>query len=586
MSAFAEALQRRNVKAVYFVDDGNATPRIRDVDEAIEATAQIPPRRLKNLIKKDERFAKLLAKKEEVSELPREEQRSELKPLVELLVEEHSLASKDFDLMAEVFFQGQKYDVLEKLKLAVPEGLLHSFTFGDWLKRGTEIVKNTTADSRILVLLDEVNDREKDVPLDGLRALVDLWKNHSDSIGRVDVIVVTSNCEPTGEFDEAKRLLEDLRQALQGQENARSIVRAFVLSKGRFNGRRPLDEDLLAHMNRLDATDLRGELIRIALAEMTSAVRESVSWLEQIPLSEFHGSIFISADNEGTSEVDVLMRLVNLKQRAALESNLKKGPLREQVEKMRRFSLRAFDAEQAKFAKSELKDLRVQEFERPGSHVNGMQQTLACGDVFEITFEDGEAVDVILLANPCDVAIRPDGQRKLQRGWLVKMERLAVRDLAGKQGTPPLVYRIATGESDEDIVYVFNNSSVDSIDLGVLDWCWTNPEGRAACFPKQIRDGYSFLLKPQHMRLRSLEARIARGGFCDLELWGKKVASMRSEVEVVTIDEMSFASEIVFPISRKWRMSVEFANAALAGLAQAIARPAFGHDFSRVDYPA
>ena len=176
--------------------------------------------------------------------------------------------------------------------------------------------------------------------------------------------------------------------------------------------------------------------------------------------------------------------------------------------------------------------------------------------------------------------------RKAKRGWLVPLRkdtRQNLEEIIKKSGDgATLLYKLYTGSEEKDVGYLFTNSSVDAIDLDVLDLCWTNVGGRATLDPATLAQSRESILLAQKKRVEILAKRAGEGRFHDIELFGADYRPTRSEVAKVVVGSLKMGTRIEYPIARVFSLAPEFAAAALSSLSQSIARPAFGHDFVRV----
>ena len=350
-----------------------------------------------------------------------------------------------------------------------------------------------------------------------------------------------------------------------------------------------VEQQLVIHIDRITATEIKTELVEIAGALLHSAVDESIKFLEDIPLVAFRGSVFQSSEAEGSAEIDTLLRLAGIHQRARLEESLSNNRnLSSRIVEMRRFSSRPVDIQLSNASQTELRKLRQQEFERPGSQVNPILAPITSGDVFRLSLvSNGQSIEkhAVLLANPCDLMLRTKtGTRQLNRGWLVEVARdtkRAIKKLPkGKNGLP-LAHILETGHRPEDLAYLFDHSNIESIDLDILDLCWTNTKGHSQLNPTSAKKAYDFVLPSQQKRLENLAQRAADRKFGRVELWGSELAAVCKRRKAAEIGSTHVSTQVSYSIFRMWRLAPEFASAVVTSMSQSIARPAFGHDFLR-----
>lgn len=582
-----ELLKERGFKAVYCIDDENAVPHIDSLEALARAVVLATSRRRKRLAQEDAFFNDVLPIAGRDGADTESRQADVRAWLEEQDPEELSQARLQF--ARKVIYEGYTGPTHDRLRKQLHEAEveLRAFSFREWKEAGHELLATASMESRILLLVDEINDVEPEVDLNGQDVLADVYATQQDRLAFIDAIVVTSNCEPDAELEESQKIYEEVVGILHARGLEQSFKKVFVLSKERLS-----DHSLVTsfewHLNRIEAARLSIDLAEATKQVLESAVGESLDWLKRIPLLEFHHSIFVTATNEGAAEIDTLIRLASIKQRVALEKLLRDNAhVQTLIEEMRKMTRTGLGAASSTFSTPMLKKLREEEFERAGDHINVLRAPLASGDVFKIrlTSTTGEESEqfAMLLVNPCDLVIRQDGKRKLTTGLLVEVEKVqrqqAEQTAAAQKSGPPLTYRLATGHADDDIVYVFQNSRVESVPLYVLDLCWTNARGTVELIPSDIVATSESLTPPQRARLMNLVERSEQARFSRLEMWGHDVLHTRSQVSTETIQQVQAGWSVAYPIQRVWRLAPEFAAAALAALAQSLSRPVFGHDY-------
>jgi hypothetical protein len=147
--------------------------------------------------------------------------------------------------------------------------------------------------------------------------------------------------------------------------------------------------------------------------------------------------IFERSLEEGASEADVLARLVMLRQRMAVDDMLAKDrDCFVQIHALR--ELRAIaewspDGDESRGPLTLLPNWRRHEVFDDGELVNLRHSPISCGDVFRA--KDAQCVWV-LLAQPCDIAVRSDGNRKFEEAVLVKARPIPPRTTKAEAGAP------------------------------------------------------------------------------------------------------------------------------------------------------
>lgn len=580
MTSLVEKLKRNNIRLVFCIDDDNAAPIVDNAEKLVELFLKAAPRKARALAEADERFSPLSTERCGFGQDDSpEERRAALEPLALELFESGAVDSDAMKQAVAILCPDPKGVIQEKLKpLFRVDGIeFRAMTFSDWHKSGENIIRGANEAERILLLVDETNDHEPEVAhMDGTAVLAGVFSDEKADVKAIDCIVVTNSCNASSEMDESHKAYAEVKKRIAPEIDNSRARKVFVLSKERLN-QDGLDKEFGIHIDRLEAARLGDELTTVAQDTLVSAIKESAGWLREISLPEFHSSVFVSSRNEGAAEIDTLIRLVSIRQRVALERKLRDDiRLRQLIENMRTLSASSFEVETA--SKDRLKELRIEEFERRGDSINALMAPIACGDVFGMTMDGSEKeIDVMLLANPCDLVLRENGKRKLNTGLIVRIFQGTRGEVRKKQeeesAQGSLLYAIYSGSGDEARSYLFFNSKVEAIPLAVLDLCWANRDGKARLDVENSNDTHSI---PQQARLKVLRERLSPMAYPDIELWGARLGAQRKLMK----HEGGDTPQIEYAISRKWRLAPEFSAAALSALAQTLARPAFGHDYT------
>jgi hypothetical protein len=574
-----ELLKERNFRTVVVIDDENAMPRVDSIESLARELVRAKASRRRFLVSRDNFFADVCELAAPREGLDFEALQADVRAWLE--GRELEVTSARLELVSDILLPRVAGPTARKVGGQLDEAYVRllPFSFGEWQDRQAEILQGASQNERVLLLVDDRNEHEPTVDLDGPRVLRDVLASAAEKLPFIDAIMVTGSCDPASELEKSQELYELVSELLEEGGRSGVFKKVFVFSKERFNGQ--FVESFNIHLNRIEASRLSIELADATEAVLKNALQDSLDWLKRIPLMEFHHSIFVTAQTEGAAEIDTLIRLASIRQRVALEVLLRQDKnVQTRIEQMRQFTPDGFGGSLPPASTSALRELREQEFERPGSHVNLLRAPIACGDVFTFTAahaEHARTFTAILLVNPCDLVLRADGTRKLSTGLLVQVEKItwtAATERAKKE-VSPLLYRLASGGGSEDIVYVFNNSRIESVPLHVLDLCWSNEDGAASLDPDSVVEAMPTFAAPQRARLKQLSTRADERRFANLELWGTEL-----EPSLKVPDPWQPGTTAVsYPVRREWRLAPEFAAAALSALSQALARPAFGHDY-------
>lgn len=178
---------------------------------------------------------------------------------------------------------------------------------------------------------------------------------------------------------------------------------------------------------------------------MKNGVDTALTELMDQSVYDLDAVVFEKSLEEGASEVDVLTRLVLLRQRVEVETHLAEdGECHALVNSLRK--LRSVPGSLPRDASTtRFEELRKREIFDPAELVNRRYSPLACGDLFQV---EGQQKKLwLLLAQPCDIAVRPDGKRKFAQGVLVLAKPVEASVAAKVQGALASV-RVALEASD------------------------------------------------------------------------------------------------------------------------------------------
>lgn len=367
------------------------------------------------------------------------------------------------------------------------------------------------------------------------------------------IVVLTHSVPPQG--------AETLRHTLAAELDV-PIARLGVVSK------RPAGLSLTDSLTdgvraavRVTLTQLTCRVVtaRIAAA-MRKALAETEAALGDLPVSGLDRAIFENSLTEGASEIDVLSRILLSRQRTAIDAHVA-GALDEvhsplaRIRKLRLLEplpqLPAADA-------SLLTRWRRDEVFDAGETLNALRAPLACGDVFR---KNGSQKYFVLLGQPCDLMVRPNGQRAAREAVLVKLAMAYTP--TGSEGrffeVPPLEGAGRWALDFRDWV---------SVDLECLEWASFNSDGSVAFSPSDHPP--SGLLPGWERRFERARNRFQNGR----EYW-LSLGDIPSRVATAS------ATRVEFPYRRAARVRGARALGAYAAFASFQARSAFDHDFAK-----
>lgn len=241
-----------------------------------------------------------------------------------------------------------------------------------------------------------------------------------------------------------------------------------------------------------------------------------------------------------------------------------------------------------------LETFRTQEVWERADLVNNSCSPLACGDVFEMDIQpDAPAHRFILLVQPCDVTLRPNGERESEAGFLVMLKTLNDINAASNQKQIRLPF-LLDGKQ-----WVCDLRKTTSIRLDLLDLVSYRTDGRL-----QYNDGQvvpDWLLPGQQASgksiFKSLQKALKAGQNATTEL-AKEVRDSRCQltlsargpfryiahgtfvdIKPAVGEEPEIKSGFTWNIRRVGRVRMPYASAMLGSYLAVVDRDAFDLDY-------
>ena len=290
--------------------------------------------------------------------------------------------------------------------------------------------------------------------------------------------------------------------------------------------------------------------------------------------------VFQNSLTEGESELGVLTRMLLLRQRVAVDTEL--GPRQEHFDLLAKLrALRALAGPLTSIKHGNpvmLEQWRRDEVCDPGERVNPAHSPLACGDVFARS--DSSEV-FVLLGQPCDMAVRPDGRRNTHEAifarakkWSPEQERQKKNGFIGSAHHFFQIPALPIAGNDQ---WRLDFREWASVNLRLLDFSVFSGTGVVTL--NVTVEPPVFLLPGWRKILERARSRIAAAAQAQLpaeyaalslsEALKQKAASRDGDV-------------VALPYSRVGRLRAPWAVAAYAAFASYQARAAFDHDFAKV----
>ena len=281
-------------------------------------------------------------------------------------------------------------------------------------------------------------------------------------------------------------------------------------------------------------------------------------------------AVFQNSLTEGASELDVLVRIFLLRQRVAVDSEF--GSSEEYFRLLSRLrALRTFAGPLISTTHGDpavLAQWRRDEVVDPGERVNAVHSPLTCGDVF---VRANSSKVFVLLGQPCDMVVRPNGSRNTHEAIFVKAEKQRAGTIRSAHcffSIPALP--IAGGDQ-----WRLDLRTWASVNLRLLDFAVFSGSG-AVRLDLAVQPPVS-LLPGWRKMLERARARIAAQEDLPSEYAALSLSEDLQQTRASRCDAV-----VSLPYERVGRLRAPWAVAAYAAFASYQTRAAFSHDFAKL----
>lgn len=460
-------------------------------------------------------------------------------------------------------------------------------SFTQWAQEHKEILaEHNDPENAALLIVDLQNDRESGATSG--EEVLEQWANwvaQQDSMRSVFAIAFTSLFTPQEEIKEGRRYTNRLFP----DGPRKNQLPVLMLSKSRLqtdeaagDGATNAAHDAFKRaLGRLRACALHWTLAEDVQAAFTDSVDVAFRTLQELSIEELLMAVSGKyTHQEGASDIDTLVRMAAIAQRAALLSRIAESDtvasnlveLRGLSEVFGEFDRRLIDDTSA------IERLRASEVHDPGKVVNALLSPLATGDIFEFTC-NGQTEYQILVSNICDLTLRGHtGRRKIHDGLLLKIAEQSDAGKHPKAEHEDLAFRVLPSFPEDSPLagkrWIASYNHISVMPLEVLDLCWTNKDG--VCEFPAPASASSHLAPSQKLRLDRLLQQF--GNDAD---WAR-IASRVPSVDLLRdmVPDQIPAFHVKFSVRRVGRMAQAFAHAISEGFGRNVARPSFEHDIS------
>lgn len=475
------------------------------------------------------------------------------------LNEEDSLSDEGFERLESLFAQPK----------------VTKLSFSDWLEQRDALDSGEQA----LYLIDYEN--KIDTKAYGLSGK-DVLHYLADRDVPPFSIVLTHVCQPNNETFEATKIFQDIKN-----NDTRSIRRFSLMSKKRIA--ESMDgnaDDLIAPaFKRLAINQMYRRIAENCLTSMKAGLEEGINRLNDLPVEDIEHAIFARSSEEGVSEPEVINRILGISQRSSFFNGVADALKSQQtnyfkeLRQLRDVKNISTTSDEYHQVHEALEDLRYAELVDPGDFVNPICSPLACGDVFQKWTDNGYNGSLyILLASPCDLMVRDNGDRNASEGVLASLKWKSLEgeeEDASEADQEAKKYEIAVGTSKGKLVVNFHTST--TVNLKALDFCVANINGEV----KYKRNAHlpNVLLSGWRKRFEKINAICARDPQKFPEQY-KTLCMFDEEFSGIRIAQENGKNEIRFKLKRQYRIRSPYAEAILNAYLRSVGRPAFDHSFA------
>jgi hypothetical protein len=348
--------------------------------------------------------------------------------------------------------------------------------------------------------------------------------------------------------------------------------------------KKSLTTDLVGFARLVKLAILNGETEKLktkALEILHAAEQSAQERVNAIDIYDFDQIVFRSSYREGVWEPDTLFRIFGLLHRDATRKIAKEdAELAKIIEGIRKISQIPTESESApNYNTIELQRLELYE---DGDYLNSHFTPVDTGDIFQKTGDSSKRY--MLLGQPCDLMVRPNGKRRQKEAVLVEIVSTKTDNQDGNA-------ELAFLDPDDDGKPGFVDfRKAQSVKLNLLDFCAFRSDGVSAfSVAGNCPDAVIPAWKARYKRI-SAEVAIILRNFEELRKREVTVAAAamvaRCSNENIFTPEIDLTTKALsYNVRRIRRLRQPRAAAILSRYAHFIARYAFDHDFGEYDRP-
>lgn len=549
-----ECLSAAGIKTVVWIDDFFAHASRDELAEAIRAHLRRFKKSARSVGNGSFAGIDLQKSEDEIDDLADEI----IDPLsdVELAEAERDLAgsSGPIDRRAEPEPDLSPEDFAE-LQRAFGSGL-RTFSLGEWTSSG--VTEFQSAAEETLFLVDKEFGREG-AGMSGNDVLKDLVTRT-----KAFCIMLTHTCTE-GEQDERR---VDIART-QGLD----AFRFSVVSKQQSGDAHDVDSRFSRAIYAVMTHRFTGEIANAVCSTIRESASSTSMELARQSVFDLDQALFKNSNTEGLPEFDVVLRVFRIQQKQAITDTLRNPELQGRIRAARHFRQATADVRkrwpQPVADMSKFREWRRHEVLEEGSPLNELHAPLACGDVFESQTQPSRRY--IFLAQPCDLTVRPDGERRNEVGLLAQVSEA---DLLTSASPSAGRYYDIKGVFGSDKMWRVDFQKITVVDTSVVDLAVFNSDG-AVRLTRDHPQPLIALPEGWQTRFEKIKRRVFPKPTKTIELsigMGKNVDALKATIST---------DAVTYPLGRTGRLETSTATAILAAWASFQTRAALEHDFAK-----
>jgi hypothetical protein len=601
MDKFLELMTKLRISAVYWVDDENAVSAELDLNKLTEAYVEA----LVNGKDADVKaamssFLAVSAHRRSANEIlgiasgTEEDEASKFERILALLgpllekVEDPMKALVDGIKKLPGPLRGAEREAL--ISLFQQDGQANwswkPLSFTKWTQEGKTVLEAHSPEQPVLFVIDLQNGSEA-TAANGLSVLHDVAAAALDR-KTCHLIVLTSECKTEEEFRKGRKLTEDYFTTGPSKR-----LPVFAMSKNRFaNNTNEINVSMAsAFSNVLQRADL--SLTHLDFAEImrqhfVDSIEITFNALDRVTIEELMYAVTHTSREEGVSEVETLVRLMNIAQRESFQQAIVESErLRSTILTLRAADL-SIDRAQLESDKEIVKLRSAELYDKP-EVINKLFSALSPGDIFlvqskgpaplvaegTVAAEPAHLTELyVLVANACDLMMRSDGERHLDTGILLKLDEPSKGEGSFKFTLPHLEFTNVPGTTSKQIEL----RKYTSVPLSILDLCWTNEIGECIWSADLSKKDGNNLLKSQRFRIAAISAELLQLPVDEVLLHSTPLKA----VCTIEKDDQGQLAKVTYGVRRVGRLSHAHAAQLNSRFTSVFGRPSAEHDFSKL----